>query len=125
MAKRVRFRFKRGFTLGEVLLAILFISIAFFAFASLQQRLIYSSWKVELRNAPRESCQSQLVTRQNNVRWNNGTSPEQVSGVNPGLYHIKSQIIWTDKSASRAGGTEQEQSYIFETYAVNKRIAGW
>lgn len=114
-----------GFTLGEVLLAILFISIAFFAFASLQQRLIYSSWKTELRNAPRESCHSAMIKQQLDVLQGKEVLAEQVLGVNPGLYHVKAQVKWIDKSASRAGGYEQEQTYIFETYTAPKRIAGW
>lgn len=126
MAHYIRLRrVPPGFTLGEVLLAILFISIAFFAFASLQQRLIYSSWKTELRNGPREKCHSSLVTQQINIRGGGSPNIDQVSGVNPGLYHIKPQIVWTDKSAVRAGGIEQEQSYTFETYATNKRVSGW
>ena len=116
----------KGFSLGEVLLAMLYISIAFFAFASLQQRLIYSSWKTELRNAPRESCHASLVNQQISVRQGGSLSQAaQVPGVNPGLYHIKAQINWTDNSAAKAGGIEQEQTYTFETYATHKRTAGW
>ncbi|MBQ7568061.1 hypothetical protein IJT17_04575 [bacterium] len=115
-----------GFTLGEVLLAILYISIAFFAFAALQQRLIYSSWKIEQRTPPREACRADLISQEMHVRQ--GGKPdaaEQVPGVSPGLYRIKAQTAWTDISAPHAGGIETEQVYVFETYATHRRTAGW
>ena len=115
----------RGFSLPEVLLATLFISIAFFAFAALQQRLIYSSMKTEGRNAPREAARSLLMQTQ--IAVQRGASPdlEQVKNVNPGLYELRAVKKWADASAARAGGTTEEQSYIFETYATHKRVAGW
>lgn len=138
-----------GFSLPEVLLAVLFISIAFFAFAALQQRLIFSSWKVEARNEPRESSRSALIKAQAYIRDgikpsidDNGNSQQQdntaddngeeakvsfeyAPGVDKGLYHVHSQRSWIDKSASRAGGEIGEQVYIFDTYAVQKRTSGW
>ncbi len=115
-----------GFTLAEVLLAVLFVSIAFFGFTSLQQRIIYSTWKTELRNEPRERCRSQLVNLQSAVREDGGNDKlEKVPGVNDGLYIVRSQHKWTDKSAAQAGGDTREQTYQFETYAVQRRVKGW
>lgn len=56
-------RSRRGFTLAEAMIAILFICIAFFAYVSLHIRLIHSNAKLEIREGIKETVSQDMVTK--------------------------------------------------------------
>lgn len=51
-------RRRAGFTLAEVLAAILFVSIGLFGYVSLQGRILHSNRKLQARQQPREAVQT-------------------------------------------------------------------
>lgn len=121
-------RSQRGFSLGEVLLAILFISIAFFGYSALHQRIIFSGWKTELRNLPREQARGQLITAQQALRTSTITAQDlgenmtlkRVQGVSEGLYSVSVSKTWQDPT--RPG---KQAQYLFETMATRRRPTAW
>lgn len=110
-----------GFSLGEVLLAILFLSIAFFGYVALHQRLIYSSWRLEQRQSPREEARETLMTRIEAARTS-VYAQEQVPGVAPGLQLLRVEKTWT--IPSRQGSEPEQHRYSIDTYVVVRR-PGW
>lgn len=115
----------KGFTLGEVLLAVLFISIAFFAFAALQQRIIISSWKTELRSQPRETARTNVIETVAKARVGQHVQLESVPGVNTGLYYARGSVIWVDDSMKKLGGQAKEQEYQYDTMVTERRVQSW
>lgn len=112
----------RGFSLGEVLLAILFLSIAFFGYVGLHQRLIYSSWRLEQRQTPREQARETLMTRVEAARIATYAQAEQVPGVSPGLQLLRVETEW--EIPSRQSEDPEKHRYSIDTYVVVRR-PGW
>lgn len=112
----------RGFSLGEVLLATLFLSIAFFGYVALHQRLIYSSWKIELRQAPREEARSEVADRLATARRGRTENLAPVEGVAPGLWRVRGARTWTESAKNEPQPIEK--SYRLDTYTAVRR-PGW
>lgn len=111
----------RGFSLPELMIAMLFISIAFFAYAALQQRLIYSSWRMEQRVMPRENARSDFNSKYVLVRTGSNKLAEQVPETEPGLFYVRGNSIWID---TRSGG-KQNREYNFDSIACQARQSSW
>ncbi len=111
-----------GFSLAEVLLATLFLSIAFFGYLALHQRLIYSNWKVETRQAPREEARSALVDGVAAVRAGHTENREPVPGVAAGLWRVRGSQTWTETVRNQPEPIER--SIYLDTYATVRR-PGW
>lgn len=112
----------RGFSLGEVLLAILFLSIAFFGYVALHQRLIYSSWRLEQRQSPREEARQELMTRLEAARIATYAGAPSVPGVSPGLQLLRVEKVW--ELPSRQNVDPEQHRYSLDTYVVVRR-PGW
>ncbi|MHB2018278.1 MAG: hypothetical protein ACYCW6_15110 [Candidatus Xenobia bacterium] len=117
----------RGYTLAECMLAILFISIALFAYVSLQIRLIYSTSKMEQHQMWCEQANQTLIgampaasaggsgsqneaNNQAAVSW----SPA-VSGP-PGLTLVEATSTWSDHNG--------QHKFTMDTY-VRPLYSGW
>jgi len=111
-----------GFSLAEVLLATLFLSIAFFGYLALHQRLIYSNWKVETRQAPREEARSALLDAVAAVRAGQTRDREPVPAVAPGLWRVRGFRTWTETVANQPDPVPR--SVYLDTYATVRR-PGW
>lgn len=111
-----------GFSLGEVLLATLFLSIAFFGYVALHQRIIYSNWKVERRQEPREEVRSELIDRTAAARAGQVQDLPGVPSVAPGLWRLRARKSWTEEDGQNP--TPVERSYELDTY-VTVRRPGW
>lgn len=111
----------RGFSLGEVLLAILFLSIAFFGYVALHERLIYSSWRIERRQNPREDVRERMMLRVGEAR-HTLYAQEQVPGVEPGLQLLRVEQEW--ELPSRQSAEPERHRYSLDTYVVIRR-PGW
>ncbi len=111
----------RGFSLPELLIAMLFISIAFFAYAALQQRLIYSSWRMEQRLMPREKARMDFISKYSSLRQASNESAEQVPETEPGLYYVRGSSKWKDTRSE----TEQMREYHFDSIACQARQNLW
>lgn len=93
---------RRGFTLAECMVALLFVSIAFFGYASLHIRLIHSSSRVEERQTHREEAQSSLSSA---VPVLSETPSAQPAGVTverglpglPNLCRVRTEVVWKDR----------------------------
>lgn len=111
-----------GFSLGEVLLAILFLSISFFGYVALHQRLIYSGWRLEQRQSPREEARESLTLRLEAARVAAYTDAAPVPGVSPGLQLLRVEKVW--QLPSRQGQDPEQHRYTLDTYCVVRR-PGW
>ncbi len=111
-----------GFSLAEVLLATLFLSIAFFGYLALHQRLIYSNWKVETRQGPREAARSALMDGVAAVRAGHTRDREPVPGVAAGLWRVRGFQTWTEQTGNQPEPVHR--SLYLDTYATVRR-PGW
>lgn len=111
-----------GFSLAEVLLATLFLCIALFGYLALHQRLIYSNWKIEQRQAPREEARSALVQRLAQARRGEATGLEPVQGVAHGLWRVRAFTTWTETVKGRSEPVEK--SVHMDTF-IGVRRPGW
>lgn len=104
---------RRAFTLAEVMVAILFISIAFFGYMSLHIRLMHSGQKLEQRQVHREEVGQSVAAQISKARREGvGLKHPDV----PELVRVIARAEWTDKNG--------EQSYRVETYELRDRF-GW
>lgn len=93
---------RRGFTLAEVMVALLFISIALFAYVSLHIRIIHSSARVEERQTHREAAQASLSTALPTLATSPESQPENVTvergvlGVGQ-LSRVRVEVVWKDR----------------------------
>ncbi len=111
-----------GFSLAEVLLATLFLCIAFFGYLALHQRLIYSNWKIEQRQAPREEVRSALVERLARARSGETSNLEPVEGRVGGLWRVRAFKTWTETVRGRPEPVEK--SLHLDTF-IGVRRPGW
>ncbi len=111
----------RGFSLPELMVAMLFISIAFFAYAALQQRLIYSSWRMEQRVIPREEARKDFNDKFTLVRSGKTNLAEQVPETEPGLFYVRGNSKWTDTRSEK----NQSREYNFDSIACQARQSSW
>lgn len=119
-----------GFTLAEVLLAIFYISIAFFAYAALHQRLIFSGTRTRGRVVPREEARTELINTMRLVyAGGSSASLKQVEGVNDGLYIADGKN--STYTAVKVGNQEfykvenNNPSYRFDSLVTKKRGDVW
>lgn len=136
---------RRGFTLAEVMVAILFVSIAMFGYFALHLRIIHSASTLEQRQAMRRHLERAAYS----VRYGNrppqvgvfpiqplqpGTTaaeniyaedPNQAYDGNvtvtlqtspPGTYRVEYSIFWENKHG--------RQNYVIDTF-VRDKDAGW
>jgi len=111
-----------GFSLAEVLLATLFLCIALFGYLALHQRLIYSNWKIEQRQAPREEARSALAQRVALARRGQTSGLEPVEGVANGLWRARAFKAWTETVKGRPEPVEK--SVHLDTF-IGVRRPGW
>ncbi|HEY4001934.1 MAG TPA: type II secretion system protein [Candidatus Xenobia bacterium] len=104
---------KRAFTLAEVMVAIAFISIALFAYVSLQIRLMYSTFKLEVHQMKCEQAGSALATAAGSGRT---STPAPAANLPAGLSHDAQTQTWTDRNGSH--------TYTIDTY-VRPELPGW
>ncbi|MBS2036740.1 prepilin-type N-terminal cleavage/methylation domain-containing protein [bacterium] len=131
----------KGFTLAEVMVAILFLSIAMFGYFALHLRIIHSSTTLDQRQGMRRHVeraawvshygpsppvvgiaplippvQAALVyaADPNDDYTGNVTTTAQANP--PGLYRIEYDIFWTNKHGP--------QSYVLDTM-IREKDPGW
>ena len=114
-------RRSHGFSLPELMIAMLFISIAFFAYAALQQRLIYSSWRMEQRVMPRENARNDFSFKYVQVRLGSNELAEQVPETEPGLLYVRGNSKWIDTRSDK----NQSREYNFDSIACQARQSSW
>lgn len=95
MASRYRLETRGAFTLAEVMIAILFISIAFFGYMSLHIRLMHSGQKLELRQQAREEVGQALTTQVIKVRQDGTGLPYQDL---TNVKRVSAAREWSDKN---------------------------
>lgn len=119
-------RRRPGFTLMEVMVAILFISIAFFGYAALHERIIMSAWNIEVRSTAREDARSTHLKSMGLVgagyTKNVATAPDATSS---GLYLLRTEHSATNTVHSHLTGKPIEIRYCYETLITPKRITEW
>ena len=104
-----------AFTLAELMLAMLFLSIALFAYVSLQIRLIYSTSKLEQHQLECEQANVTLVGNIGTARANYASATD-VPGGPPGLKQITATSTWDDRNGS--------QSFTVDTF-IRPMQSGW
>lgn len=132
---------KRGFTLAEVMIAILFLSIAMFGYFALHLRIIHSASTLDQRQAMRRHLERAAVTVhygpsppqtgvfpiQPNIQVTNVYAPDlntaydgnvtvTVQASPPGLYRAEYSINWENKHG--------RQNYLIDSYEREKDT-GW
>jgi len=132
---------RKGFTLAEVMVAILFLSIAMFGYFALHLRIIHSATTLDQRQGMRRHVErANYVTRYGPSPPTAGTVPlippvlaaivyatdpnddytgnvtTTVQTNPPGLHRVEYNIFWTNKH----GG----QSYVLDTF-VREKDTGW
>lgn len=116
-------RRRSGFTLAEVLVAIVFVSIGLFGYVSLQARLLHSNRKLQARQQPREQAQSTMEAWISQLSSN----PQMTSSdANVGIYaneaglntltRVRVQVTWDDENG--------KQRFLVES-VVGKADSGW
>lgn len=105
----------KGFTLAEVMIAILFISIALFGYMSLHIRLMHSGEKLEQRQTYREQVGNSLAEAILAVKAGSSSLPDEPS-LPAGIKHVEAQATWTDRN-----GVQTCQSDTYEY----RRSTGW
>ena len=100
---------RAGFTLAEVMIAILFISIAFFGYMSLHIRLMHSGQKLELRQQAREEV-GQSLTQQVVAARSEGEAVGTPLPELPAVKRLSVSREWEDKNGA--------QNYLVETLAT-------
>ncbi len=91
---------RRGFTLAEVLIAILFVSIALFGYVGLHIRLLYSGEKIQDREDHREQACCTMVDSLSQASTEPTKFPD-VPGGPPGLKQVTTTVKWDDRNGPR------------------------
>lgn len=131
----------KGFTLAEVMVAILFLSIAMFGYFALHLRIIHSATTLDQRQGMRRHVERAAWTTRygplppvtgvaplipptqavlvyspdpNDDYTGNVTTTAQTSP--PGLYRVEYDVFWTNKHGP--------QSYVLDTL-VREKDPGW
>lgn len=141
---------KRGFTLAEVMVAMLFLSIAMFGYISLHMRILHSSTTLQVRHSIRRKVDlhiSQLLAKAHSSELADGTYPlllDEVakemltpylkpSGDDPGNNYTGEVQIQTQVSPPNVKhltvkiqwtNRHGPQEYVVDTYVASKD-AGW
>jgi len=131
----------RGFTLAEVMVAILFLSIAMFAYFALHLRIIHSASTLDQRQAMRRHVERATA----NLRYGDRPPPIGTQPLNPisaltdpatqdpnqayqgnvtvtlqtnppGLYRIETSIFWNNRHGP--------QNYVMDTF-IRDKDPGW
>lgn len=132
-------RRRAGFTLAECMIALLFISIALFAYVSLHIRLIHSGLKLELRETYHARVGKQIGRKlfgevpDRSVKLNNKPfdyftganitdAPPQPSQGAPfeipqGVQYYEADEHWTDRNG--------EQTILVDTCKADREFQGW
>ncbi|MBN9415135.1 MAG: prepilin-type N-terminal cleavage/methylation domain-containing protein [Candidatus Eremiobacteraeota bacterium] len=132
---------RKGFTLAEVMVAILFLSIAMFGYFALHLRIIHSATTLDQRQGMRRHVErANYVTRYGASPPHIGVDPlipptqaalvyaadpnddytgtvsTTVQTTPPALYRVEYDIHWTNKHGS--------QSYVLDTF-IREKDTGW
>jgi prepilin-type N-terminal cleavage/methylation domain-containing protein len=132
---------RRGFTLAEVMVAILFLSIAMFGYFALHLRIIHSATTLDQRQGMRRHVERANYVSRYGVSpphigvdplipptmgvWvyapdpndnYTGTVSTTVQTTPPALYRVEYDIRWTNKHG--------EQNYVLDTF-VREKDPGW
>ena len=100
---------KKGFTLAELMVALLFISIALFGYIALQMRLIDSSEKIISKQNALETAEAKLSQSATGYR-------RQSTSGRPITYRTVAEASWEDRN-----GTHH---YLVDSLTLPVR-AGW
>lgn len=132
-------RLQAGFTLAECMIALLFISIALFAYVSLHIRLIHSGLKLELRETYHGRISKQIGRKlfgeapDKSIKFNphpfdyftganiTDTPPQDSQGapfeIPTGVKYYEADEHWTDRNG--------EQTILVDTCKAEKEFQGW
>ena len=108
---------RRGFTLAECMIAIVFIAIAFFGYVGLHERLILSAGKLQLHQLHSEHAGQMLTGQIINLDSQPFPTTVVVSGAPPGLVSTSYEEDWTDP---RTGS----EKFVVDTY-LSELDHGW
>ncbi len=96
------------------MVAILFISIAFFGYMSLHIRLLHSGRKLELRQTHREAVGQEIATKIAAARRDG--QGQSANADLPRLVQVSAEAEWEDKNGN--------QTYRVETFVLTEQL-GW
>lgn len=110
----------RGFTLPEVLLGVLLLSISIFGYVALHERLIYSNWRIAERQIPREEARQELTGLILQMRLYGNVSAPNAPGFDSGLKHL----VVEKKPLQVRNETIVDEYPHVDTYEFQRR-EGW